>query len=562
MKTTNDMYDLCRYFINDHESELRDAGLYERLLGKVRSRDLAALCSSSVLFDCALHSIDVLRLLKQVEALFKKNKAFSNPGTCSTAARKAFFKAEQMCRITNRRLDWYYVQRDRLDPDLNLYLLRAERYIKRVLGCHRTFLNEIPNLIRITSGATSTNSRSKSLPQLKLTMRPTCTDGAVPYLDSLYRFYGYKEPKFRITNENRVTLVPKNWKTDRTIACEPDGNLPLQLAFDGWAKKRLRFHGIDLSDQTRNQVLSREGSIDGRLATVDFSMASDTISYNAVAWLLPHDWFLYLARLRSSHFKGEFGTGKYAKFSSMGNGATFAVETLIFASLAYAVGSKEFSVYGDDVIIESELFGEYVRLAKFMGFVVNEDKSYSTGFFRESCGTDWYKGELVTPRYIRHLDSRKSFMSHNVNLLVEVSKPFGSVWKYLRNFIEENSLQLVPKTHNTLEGVHITPFHAYEHKLIRTRNYIQRYKAYRYRDSHRKFGDIRGLTLWYLQSCNLLSERSFHFDPGMELVKRERITSRAPFLSGKYRKEWVSWLPPAQVIPPHLYWWGDYVIRT
>jgi hypothetical protein len=40
-------------------------------------------------------------------------------------------------------------------------------------------------------------------------------------------------------------------------------------------------------------------------------------------------------------------------------------------------------------------------------------------------------------------------------------------------------------------------------------------------------------------------------------------TSREPATSAPkgYRKRWVSWYPPAQVAPLHLYWWSDWLVR-
>jgi hypothetical protein len=335
--------------------------------------------------------------------------------------------------------------------------------------------------------------------------------------------------------------------------------LPLQLAFDSWTKDRLRLWNIDLADQTRNQELAREGSITDQLATVDFSMASDTLSYNTVAWLLPHEWFVFLARVRCSNYNGVFGEGRYAKFSSMGNGATFTLETLVFASIAYAVGSKRFSVYGDDVIIESELYEPFVRVAKFLGFQINHDKSFRAGPFRESCGADWYEGTNITPQYVRHLDKRKSFQCHNVNILVAASKPFGHAWSFLRDFVHAEKLNICPFTYNTLEGIHVPAHDAYKLKLIRKRHWILQYKAYRYKTEQLSFVDSRGLTLWYLRSCNLLSSSTVHFDPGNEALVKERITSRVPALTGKYRKQWVCWNPPALVVPAHLYGWADFL---
>ena len=86
----------------------------------------------------------------------------------------------------------------------------------------------------------------------------------------------------------------------------------------------------------------------------------------------------------------------------MGNGYTFELETLLFYCLVEAVCGKDgrLSVYGDDIICPSNRAAVVTRLLKFCGFSLNEDKSFSEGFFRESCGGHFYRGVDVKPFYI------------------------------------------------------------------------------------------------------------------------------------------------------------------
>ena len=215
---------------------------------------------------------------------------------------------------------------------------------------------------------------------------------------------------FNIVPGNRVTTVPKNAKTDRVIAIEPDLNMYLQKGLGGLIRRRLRRVGVDLNDQTNNQRLAREGSLDGRLATVDFSSASDTISKEIVEELLPPAWLLGLKQTRSPC--GVLPDGsicQYEKFSSMGNGYTFELESLIFWALAQAscdlVGDKEVvSVYGDDLIVSNSPKTRALLSFAFSraGFTLNEKKSFWDGPFRESCGKHFYNGDDVTPFYIKH----------------------------------------------------------------------------------------------------------------------------------------------------------------
>lgn len=223
---------------------------------------------------------------------------------------------------------------------------------------------------------------------------------------------------------NRIDFVPKNYKTDRPIACEPDMNLMLQLGVDGVIRGRLKRFGVDLDDQTINQRLAQIGSKNASLATVDLSSASDSVSIQLVRLLLPPAWFHLLMKLRSAEGivatpDGE-ETLRYEKISSMGNGYTFALESLIFAAAVYAVtGNVRFgetqSVYGDDIIVPTGCYGDLAALLNLCGFVVNSQKTFSTGAFRESCGKDFMNGQDVRPVFLRSLlDEMDSFAAYNL----------------------------------------------------------------------------------------------------------------------------------------------------
>lgn len=212
---------------------------------------------------------------------------------------------------------------------------------------------------------------------------------------------------FNIVRGNRVTTVPKNFKTDRVIGIEPDLNMYVQKGIGSCIRKRLRRIGVDLDDQTLNQRLAREGSMNGNLATLDLSSASDTICIGIVESLIPDDWLTALKQCRSPY--GVLPSGEsvlYRKFSSMGNGYTFELESLIFWALSSAVCDLQkvygvVTVYGDDIIVPVEAYPTVVQILEFAGFLVNKKKSFASGPFRESCGKHYFEGEDVTPFYIR-----------------------------------------------------------------------------------------------------------------------------------------------------------------
>jgi hypothetical protein len=54
-------------------------------------------------------------------------------------------------------------------------------------------------------------------------------------------------------------------------------------------------------------------------------------------------------------------------------------------------------VFGDDIIMPKTGYADLKLLLQYLGLKVNTEKSFSNGFFRESCGADCYKGYDVTP---------------------------------------------------------------------------------------------------------------------------------------------------------------------
>lgn len=549
------IYDICQCYLKD----LRDVdeALIRTVDGYRRSRNLPELTSCSRHFDRAKHTINDWKALRQVEAFFKKNADLSQPTFCQENAAHSFFEAEHSCSLTNRKLRPFIGFPNLIDEGYRNQVLAMARYIYNVLGDFHHFLDALPRLVRVTPGATSTRSRRDSLPQLKMRLKVFATGRSFPYIWSLYKLFGFDNVRLRKVSSNRVELVPKNWKTYRTIACEPEGNLPFQLAFDGWTKRRLRRFGIDLSDQSANQRRAKHASIHDDFVTVDFSKASDTISYNTVALLFPIPWFKYLDDIRTPEYRGVFGEGKYSKFSSMGNGSTFTIETLIFAAACHAVGSRSFLVYGDDVIIERKFYEEFIALTQFLGFTINRDKSFHEGPFRESCGKDYFGGIDVTPVFIRGIDKRKSTLCHVCNTLMGISQYGGKLEAFLLKLIKEHKLPLVPYNESTLSGIWIDPTRARQLGILKRINYIDVYKGYTAKYRRKSFVDSRGYYLWFLNKHGQVL-----FSGPWEAASRNIMlteTSSVPVFDHAYVRKRVYWHEPVTGMPDHLYWWSELI---
>jgi hypothetical protein len=256
----------------------------------------------------------------------------------------------------------------------------------------------------------------------------------------------YKLPFVR-ANGNRITFVPKDARTLRTIAIEPALNVCLQLGVHSFIADRLHTLGNSIIDQERNQEWARLGSMRGlgsSYATIDLSQASDSVSTELVRWLLPSDWFGFLDDIRCKSGVVEGAPMLYEKFSSMGNGFTFALETLIFWALGRAVastvhGAEVVSVYGDDIVVDDRAALLMVEVLQFAGLVVNTTKSFVLGPFRESCGADWHSGLRVTPQYIRRAVLRCTDV---YNLLNRADPLFN--WGPVRDFLLDIHRQKEP----------------------------------------------------------------------------------------------------------------------
>jgi hypothetical protein len=252
---------------------------------------------------------------------------------------------------------------------------------------------------------------------------------------------------------NQVITVPKNAKTDRVIAKEPDMNMYVQKGIGGVIRRRLKRVGVDLDDQSLNQRLALEGSITGQLATVDLSAASDSVALELCRELLPPDWMTAIETCRSP--QGVLPSGDivvYQKVSSMGNGFTFELEALIFWALIHAVLDyhstieRRVAVYGDDLIFSVDMYEPVVDLLSFCGFTVNEKKSFATGKFRESCGKHYFAGRDVTPFYCREAvdtPERLIWYANSIRRWARWSTSYGLDARLQAAYL--NAVSLLPK---------------------------------------------------------------------------------------------------------------------
>lgn len=361
---------------------------------------------------------------------FKKYADFDLGLDLKAQALESFYVNEAMCYTTNERLSPH------VHRDVKLHDGGVRDFINLVRKNVSLVLGRIPNHIEGRFGPGSTFGDIGNLTTLpdKMNSYPTITTGAsfVTFLwdETAWSRYGcnrlncipeYSRASPNIVKGNRFTTVPKDALKRRGICIEPSINLYYQLGIGGVIRRKLNKAGIDIiNGQEYHRKLAHKASIEGHLATIDLSNASDTISTNFVRLVLPTEWYELLDSLRSPMTFADGKWIKLEKFSSMGNGFTFELETLLFYCVAKAVQEWEFltnsrfgpvspgraednviSVYGDDIIVPTRLAKNVIAALKFFGLSTNEGKTFISGSFRESCGGDYFKGLDVRPFFLK-----------------------------------------------------------------------------------------------------------------------------------------------------------------
>lgn len=309
-----------------------------------------------------------------------------------------------------------------------------------------------------SGGASTSRDRASGHPSLKYLGQAHVTHDAYQHIESVkdlvpgWAKYWDEGLEIVLVPGNVMFTVPKTTLIDRCACKEPDINMFLQKGAGRVIRNALRGIGINLNDQSRNQRLARKGSIDGRLATVDLSSASDSVTTEFVFQVLPVAWFTHLDSIRSKITTLDDGEEHVNEmFSSMGNGFTFELESLLFYTLArstaYFTGTRGvISVYGDDIIVPSSMFQSFEFVLSYFGFRVNPDKSFWEGDFRESCGGHFINGHDITPFYVREPIAKLSDLIKFANNLRSWSEVTGTgicdpeyydLWKFCSEFIHE-----------------------------------------------------------------------------------------------------------------------------
>jgi hypothetical protein len=329
-----------------------------------------------------------------------------------------FFEAERICYRTNQRLLPFIYNTYGVDDEAVLDFIQIIRKEMVATIGQRPPANPAG---RFGPGSTYGDTGIFTTVPDKMSSSPTMTRDAWPFLvpwsGTLWgRAVASRSGSPQIVRGNRFTTVPKDCTKDRGICIGPSINLFFQLGFGRALRGRLRDSGIDLRNaQEKHRQVARAASISGAFATIDLRQASDTLASALVRLLLPHQWYEPLNDLRESITSIKLADGStrdvvLEKFSAMGNGYTFELETAIFLAICRAVYVKNgcepkpgenLHVFGDDIIVRTEYARDVIAALQYFGMTVNEDKTFVDGPFRESCGGDFFEGVDVRPYFLK-----------------------------------------------------------------------------------------------------------------------------------------------------------------
>lgn len=259
-----------------------------------------------------------------------------------------------------------------------------------------------------------------------------------------------------VQHGSRSSSVYKDSKKRRFINIECLLNVLIQKMIASALRKCLKSNaGIDLD---LGQAHHRNLIKDPQYSTVDWSNASDSILTLLIEKLFSRckkvlrllhavrSPFVLVKEYDKKHTLNNYQPS--IKFSSMGNGYTFELLTIVTCAIARTLDVKA-SSYGDDVIIRNEYAEEYIRVMTTIGFLPNLKKTFVNKPFRESCGGFFLDGY----GYIRSYDFK---WNHNIADVITTANKMRRIldgnpgWDHpVRNAIKfawESIDAIVPRT--------------------------------------------------------------------------------------------------------------------
>lgn len=315
------------------------------------------------------------------------------------------------------------------DPETRVIIATARNFISSIIEGLDPEISDQDFLPRPGPGAT--NTKTEKHVRFRPHVLYTQLDQEFPYEEWFYSHpwdlvTGTHKHPFRLPKEDaptsRFKFVPKTFGKPRGICIEQLETQYLQQAiknklYDVIETNPLTRGKVNFINQNVNRDLALRGSLDGSLATLDMSEASDRISRRLVSALFKGNP-LFLRKLDALstriiqlpdiiNFIPDFPS---EKFAPMGSALCFPVMALTHYALLRAIlihsdQSKlipSIHVYGDDIIIAKQCVEVVYKYLPRFGMKFNVEKSFYKSKFRESCGLHAFAGREITPVYFKY----------------------------------------------------------------------------------------------------------------------------------------------------------------
>lgn len=421
----------------------------------------------------------------------------------------ADISAKEKFRASNKKcMNWYLCLEDEKDHLLfSEFLREVDDFFHPNGNMLFSSYYDFIGMGRVGPGA-AIGARGNSLYAKLFSSKLTVTS---TYLYEMYKRYIEWFPTFSTANDlrsekygshdvvtcSRSSFVPKTKEVSRMICVEPSVNMFCQLGLGAILEERLKScFSIDLKTQPEvNRRLAQQGSKDNSYCTIDLSSASDSISLRLCELVFPKWFFQTLLELRSPSTMIDKVREPLFMISTMGNGFTFPLQTIIFSCLiraSYKVsgiprldGKKmNWACFGDDLIVVKESYPQVIRLLGLLGFSPNSTKTFFEGPFRESCGADWFNGQPARSVFVKRLRSTQDIFVA-INLLNSWSAYTGialinTIRYLLSGLSSSNRSCYVPFEENNDSGIRVPSAHL-DGKLRRNRNLSILYRCFRAR---------------------------------------------------------------------------------
>lgn len=292
-----------------------------------------------------------------------------------------------------------------------------------------------------------------------------------------------------LEGEAKVCFVPKDSRGPRIISMEPLEYQWIQQGILRALVPHIEGHPltrgvVNFTDQSVNRSLAMESSITGAYATLDLKEASDRVSLALVRNLFPASFVEKLEAVRSTTtilphpIRGQSKL-RLRKWAPMGSALCFPVLALTIWSIASAVlyyktprwrsnAHRRVFVYGDDVITATNDAADVMAALEYVDLKINRNKSYATGFFKESCGMDAFRGVDTTPQRVKVPWSSTISPTHLLSWIDYSNRFYEKGYYRSAEWIAEELCSQYGALPRCSQG-EVSPYPAFKHDLGPTR---------------------------------------------------------------------------------------------